>query len=95
MKNKLPEEKMKEIIFNNLDKKNFKVFLFWSRAIWNYKNNSDYDIWVLWKEKIDYKKFLKTKRELDELPYLIDLVDFNRTDQDFKELALKNIKIWN
>jgi len=95
MNKQTPEDRMKKIIFDNLDREKFKVFLFWSRAKWNYKYNSDYDIWIIGKEKIDYRKFLKTKRELDELPYLIDLVDFKKTDKDFKELALKNINIWN
>ena len=90
-----PENRMKKIIFDNLDTEKFKIFLFWSRVMWNYRNNSDYDIWVIWEEKIDYRKFLKTKRKLDELPYLIDLVDFNKADKDFREIALKNIQIWN
>ena len=91
----IPEDRMKEIVFSMLDKNEYKVFLFWSRAIWNYKNNSDYDIWILGKEKLNYIKYLKLKRLLNELPYIVDLVDFNIVDKDFKELALKKIVLWN
>ena len=90
-----PENKMKEIIFDNLDKKDYKVFLFWSRAIWNYKKKSDYDIWILWKERLSFQKLMKIKNKLIELPYLIDLVDFNAVDNDFKEIALNKIIKWN
>lgn len=92
---KSPEEKMKEIIFSEINKENYKVFLFWSRVVWNYKNNSDYDIWILWKERLNYLKYLKLKRLLNELPYLIDLVDFKVVDEDFKNLALKKTILWN
>lgn len=95
MKNNLAEKSIKETIFKNIDSDNFKVFLFWSRVKWNYRKNSDYDIWILWKEKLDYKKYINLKIALDELPYLIDLVDFNTVDNNFKKIALKNIQKWN
>ncbi len=90
-----PEEEMKKIIFQNLDKNKFKVFLFWSRAIWNYKTNSDYDIWIKWPKRLTFQELMKIKNQLDELPYLIDLVDFNTVDEDFSKIALKKIKKWN
>ncbi len=90
-----PEERMKNIIFNELDKNDYKVFLFWSRAKWKYKNNSDYDIWILWKQRLNYSKYLKLKRLLNELPYLVDVVDFALVDDDFKNLALKDTISWN
>jgi hypothetical protein len=40
--------------------------------------------------------FLKIKRELNELPFVIDFVDFSVVnDKVFKDLALKNIVKWN
>lgn len=89
------EKKIKIILFKHLDKNNFKIFLFWSRAKWNFKKNSDYDIWILWNDKLDYKKYLNLKMELDELPYLIDLVDFKTVDNNFKTIALKHTIKWN
>jgi len=90
------ENTIKQTLLSNLkNSEKYKIFLFWSRVKWNYKNNSDYDIWILWKERMNYIELLRLKRKLDELPYLIDLVDFNTVSQDFKDLALKNTKKWN
>ena len=95
MKEIYPENKMKEIIFNYLDKNKFKVFLFWSRAIWNFKEKSDYDIWIIWEKRLKFQELMKIKNKLRELPYLIDLVDFNAVDNNFKEIALNKIIKWN
>jgi len=88
---------IKNTLLNTLGKKDeYKVFLFWSRVIWNYRKNSDYDIWIIkWKNRIDFLELIRMKSELNELPYLIDLVDFNDVSDDFKSLALKKIEKWN
>lgn len=93
-----PKAIIKEKIFSILNKKEFTIFLFWSRVTWNYKKNSDYDIWILQKNKnniLKYSDYLNLKIKLDDLPYLIDLVDFNNVSEEFKTLALKKIEIWN
>ena len=90
------EIKIKKTILQNLDNsEKYKIFLFGSRAKWNYKNNSDYDIWILWEKKIDFIKLIRLKSKLNELPYIIDIVDFQTVSDDFKEIALKKIKKWN
>ncbi len=84
------------ILKQNLDNfKDYTVFLFWSRVNWKDKENSDYDIWIIWKNKIPYLNLLKIKRELNNLPFVIDFVDFSRIDnQIFKDLALKKTIKW-
>jgi len=60
----LSEENLEKIISIL---KNFwieKAKIFWSRAMWNYKNWSDIDIAIFW--KIDFDKFLKISQELRE-----------------------------
>lgn len=91
------KEQILSIIKQNLDNFwDYVVFLFWSRADWTNHNNSDYDIWIMWKEKIPFLVFLKIKRELNELPFVIDFVDFSVVnDEVFRDLALKNIVKWN
>ena len=89
------EDILRKVIFKNLDKNKYNVFLFWSRAKGDYHKKSDWDIWFEWKEKLNFRKFLNLKRELNELPYLIDLVDFKLVDNDFKKIALKFVKKWN
>jgi len=89
------KELIKDTLFKNIDKDKYEVFLFWSRVTWEFKNNSDYDIWIKWKKKIDFIELLRLKRKLNELPYIIDIVDFKNTDIDFNKIALKNIEKWN
>ena len=89
------KQKIKRIVLNELKDLWYKVFLFWSRVWNNYRKNSDYDIWILWDKPLDIEKYLELKMKLNELHYLIDLVDFSRVDKKFKEIALKNIEEWN
>lgn len=91
------KEQILDIIKQNLDNFwDYVVFLFWSRASWTNNTDSDYDIWIIWKEKIPFLVFLKIKRELNELPLVVDFVDFSVVnDEVFRDLALKNIVKWN
>lgn len=90
------EDKIKDILKEKLWKKDFTYFLFWSRVKWDYRKNSDYDIWIYGNKKIDFRKYIQIKRCLDDnINFPVDLVDFNRVDEDFKKIALKNIQIWN
>lgn len=93
--NNSPKKEITDIIKKSLWEDNYKLFLFWSRAKWKFKKNSDYDIWIIWNKKIDFIKILELKSKLNELPFLIDIIDFNDVDENFKKVALKNIKLWN
>jgi len=95
MNNKNPEEEIKKVLFENIDKNKFKVFLFGSRVMGNYRKNSDYDIWIIWNKRLTFQELMKLKNKLRELPYLIDLVDFKAVDSDFSKIALNKIKKWN
>ena len=85
---------IKNTILPMKELKDYQIFLFGSRARGNFRKNSDYDIGILGKEKMKIREYLEVKRSLDELPYSIDLVDFNRVTSDFKNIALKHISVW-
>jgi predicted nucleotidyltransferase len=90
------EKKIYKILEKNLNNDKYTYFLFGSRAIWNYKNNSDYDVWIFWDKKLNLKKYIRLKRELnDNIYYPINLVDFNTVWKSFSNIALKKIKLWN
>ena len=61
-----------------------QVFVFGSKATWEDRPNSDWDIWIIW-ENVDFETILKIKSELEELPVLVDIVDFNKVDKKFKD----------
>ena len=87
-----PLTEIKKIIFWELWKAyDYKVFLFWSRAKWDFKENSDYDIGILWKHAIEPKKKMKIISQLSETPRRVDIVDFYSVDQEFRRLAMQKI----
>lgn len=85
-----PIEMIKNIFVVNKDKfANGVVFLFGSRARWENKKYSDYDIGYDWK-KLNIKTIANIKSQLSTLPRKIDFVDFNYTDETFKKIALQD-----
>lgn len=72
-----------------------QVILFGSRASQQYKERSDFDIGILGEKSLSIVDFYKLKDVLDELPtlYTIDLVDFNKVSESFRNEALKNYSV--
>lgn len=68
------------------------IYIFGSRAIGNAKENSDFDIGILSREKISFNLLGRIEDEIDELPTLksIDIIDINRTSPEFKDIVLKD-----
>jgi predicted nucleotidyltransferase len=87
---------IKEIIFSIIDAKEYKVFLFGSRATKNIKRNSDIDIGFIGKKPMGkaYYKIIN-KIEESDIPYKVDIIDFSLVDEKFKKIALQEIEIWN
>jgi len=90
------EKDIVKILEKHLDKESFAFFLFGSRVKGDYKKNSDFDIWVYGNKKMNFQKFLLLKEALEtQVNHPVDIVDFQRCDSDFKNVAFRNIKIWN
>lgn len=80
-------------LIKNCVKKNFpqaKIFIFGSRAKENNRKFSDIDI-AIKDSKINSQKLAKTRFELEEsnLPYKVDLVDYNELDKKILEKAIE------
>lgn len=86
-----PMEIIKQVINSYVDRTKYKVFLFGSRAKWDFRNTSDYDIGIIWSEKLDYKKLSLLRGQLYEIPYKVDIIDFYSVRPEFKKLAMKQI----
>ena len=71
----------------------YHFFLFWSRVTGDCKEKSDYDIWVIGDTKLDSMKKMNIEEEFENIPALIDLIDFSQVNEDFKSIAMKDI-IW-
>ena len=88
------ELEIKKIIFQFLDPKKYKVFIFGSRARGKARKYSDYDIGILGKRPLPsyLKVLIEEALEESNLPFKVDIVDFSNVSEDFKKVALKNIK---
>ncbi|KKS78582.1 MAG: polymerase beta domain protein region protein [Candidatus Beckwithbacteria bacterium GW2011_GWA2_43_10] len=84
---------IKKILWQHLDKSRDKAFIFGSWAIGDNRKFSDIDIGIETKRKLPTRTIanLKDTFEVSDLPYLVDVVDFNHTDKKFKELAKSKI----
>lgn len=91
------EPTIKRIIAKYIDPEEFYVFLFGSRAMGQVRPSSDYDIGLYGGRKVPLSVIAKMKDELEEypIPVDIDFVDFASVSDEFKRLALKEIKVWN
>lgn len=83
------KEKIQEILKANLDSEEFAYFLFWSRAKWDYKKTSDFDVWIYGNKKLDFWKYLLLKDTLQEnISYPVDLIDFQRCNNQGSSLVI-------
>ncbi len=91
------ESLIKMVVSKHVDVDGTYVFLFGSRADGTAKRASDYDIGLYSGQQIPFGTISKIKNELDDLPIpvFIDFVDFSMVSPEFKNIALKRIKLWN
>ena len=87
----------KEIILSHIDRDEYNVFLFGSRALDASHPNSDMDIGFMGKKALDHRIFRKIADDLEEslVPYHFDLIDFTKVDSTFKRIPLQRILLWN
>ncbi|MCP4750152.1 MAG: nucleotidyltransferase domain-containing protein [Proteobacteria bacterium] len=90
-------EETRKIILNLLDDPNVRVFLFGSRTSGQAGFSSDIDVGFSGFQESSQTCFRKIRMALEEsrVPYHVDLVDFDKTSDEFKTIALKNVIKWN
>jgi len=88
------EKEIKKIIFRFLNKKDYQVFIFGSRAKGKAKRYSDYDIGIFGKRPVKWNILAKIEETLEEsnLPYKVEVVDFSFVSPEFRNVALSKIK---
>ena len=69
-----------------------QVFLFGSRATGTNRKWSDVDVGIVAGQKIAGDKMVEIESELSEsdIPYLVDVVDFQSVNPDFAKVALSS-----
>ncbi|MFB6225967.1 MAG: nucleotidyltransferase domain-containing protein [Candidatus Paceibacteria bacterium] len=88
------KQELKEIIGDYLDLDEYDIFFFGSRVSKAHEvsDRADIDVGINGKHPVEPVKLEKIKEEVKELPvlYKIDVVDFQSTSKDFREVALEN-----
>lgn len=85
---------MKKIIANRLDLETYRLFLFGSRAVGQNRRFSDYDLGILGPKKVSATALALISADLDdsEIPYRVELVDFQNVSESFRRVAMKKVK---
>ncbi len=85
------------IISKHLDVNKYKVFFFGSRVDGSCNTYSDIDLGIIGPNRISSDAFLDIQEEIENLPilYKVDVVDFKRTSEDFRKIALKDSEVLN
>jgi len=84
---------IKKIIYSFLDPKDCQVFVFGSRTTGKARKFSDIDVGIKSSKPIPWWKLSAIEEALEEsdLPYTIDVVDFNLVSEKFKQVAERKI----
>lgn len=90
-------EMTKKVVLDHIDLDKYAVFLFGSQTSKPISRKSDIDIGILGTEKMPLSKIIEIKTVIDDsiIPFKVDIVDFFSANQEFKQVALQSIVIWN
>ncbi|MBI2252699.1 MAG: nucleotidyltransferase domain-containing protein [Armatimonadetes bacterium] len=88
--------KLKEIVIDFLKDEEARIILFGSRARKEDYISSDIDIGIIPYRRIDQMKITLLREKIENLniPYKVEIVNFQDISEDFKHLALKDAVIW-
>ena len=87
---------LKDIVLDELKNEPVKIFVFGSRARGDFRLGSDVDIGLISQKKAYSNRvsFLREKIENSNIPYKVDIVNFEEVSEDFRQKALEKIIIW-
>jgi len=87
---------LKEVIIDFLKSEDVKIILFGSRARKDNYRGSDIDIGIIPYGKIDERRItlLKEKVENLNIPYKVEIINFQDVSENLKDLALKDALVW-
>ncbi len=90
-------QEIRHIIFRFLNPREYKVFIFGSRALGSGRKFSDIDIGIEGDQPMPSHMLMNIEEAFEEsnIPYTVEVVDFSTVSDDFKKLALQKIKKLN
>lgn len=87
------KRQIKKIIRKYLPAADCQIFIFGSRVTGENQRFSDVDVGILGPKMIPGHMMVKIQEELESsrIPFKIDVVDFQKVSDSFRQLALKNL----
>lgn len=86
-------EFIKKTVRKYLPATEYELFVYGSRASGQADKWSDIDVGIKGRKKVPFDTLATISEEIREsdLPYLVDVVDFNRVSEKFRKIATKEI----
>lgn len=91
------QAEIRKIVFTHLEKTQYSVYLFGSRAKGTPKELSDFDIGILGQKplELNVKIAIEDDLEKSKIPFIVEIVDLSQVGEKFRDLALKDAILWN
>jgi uncharacterized protein len=91
------KKQIKQIIFKHLPPKEYRVFLYGSRVTGKAWKWSDYDVGIMGDGPVPTMTLVEIEDDLEnsDLPVMVEVVDFYKVGESFKQLALQKVELWN
>jgi predicted nucleotidyltransferase len=88
------EQQIKQTVYRFLNPRQYHVFLFGSRVTGDTHRYSDYDVGIRGPGPLplSLKAAIDEAFEESDLPYTVDVVDFRRVSNKFRQIATKKVK---
>lgn len=86
-----------QIVRKHLPDHSYKSFIFGSHATGKNRKFSDIDLGIMGPRSLSSKEYISIVNDLEEsnLSYRVDLVDFTKVSDKFKQVSLRDtIQIW-
>ncbi len=82
------------ILSRYLDLRNYRIFFFGSRVAGNGSERSDIDVGIEGDTSIPFHVMRRIRDDIETLStlYTIEIVDFQRVSQDFRDVALQHVE---
>ena len=89
-------EQLKKFTVSFFRNDSVKIILFGSRAKKEHASTSDIDIGIIPSSNVNSKTITLFREKIENLniPFKIDVVNFNETSEDFRREALKGAIVW-
>ena len=84
---------IRDTVYKYLSEEEYEAFVYGSRADGTAQKWSDIDVGIRGTKKVPFDVLATIRGEIEDsdIPYLVDVVDFNRASEKFARIATKGV----